>query len=348
MSQGFGRIEKRRRQLEARKDKLQELNEMVPWSLLRQVLDQLPQPERKSNAGRNAIDVMVLFRLLILKHLYNLSNEEVEYQAHDRASFRRFLGLPGEAEIPDATTLDRFEQRLRKANLIDELFEQFACFLHQAGYEAKGGQIVDATLIPVPIQRNSRAENQQIKQGEVPQAWREQPHKLSQKDRDARWTKKNGRSHFGYKNHINIDAKHGFIRRYHITAASVHDSQALGAVLDPDNGDDEVWADSAYRNERVEVGLEALGYKSQIHQRAYRNRPLTEEQTASNRNKSKTRAKVEHVFGAWVMTMGGKLARSVGLARVQAQLGFKNLVYNLKRYVFWQKKTGSQSQVQCV
>jgi len=348
MGKGFGRSEKRRRQLEARRDKLQDFNEMVPWSVLRPVLDQMLCPERKSKAGRQAIDVMLLFKLLVLKHLYNLSNEEVEYQAHDRASFRRFLGWSAEAEIPDATTLDKFEQRLREANLIDELFEQFASFLQQAGYEAKGGQIVDATLIPVPIQRNSREENQQVKQGDIPEAWQEQPHKLSQKDRDARWTKKNGRSHFGYKNHINIDAEHGFIRRYHVTAAWVHDSQALGAVLDPDNSGGEVWADSAYRDEKVEVGLAALGHVSQIHERAYRNRPLTEEQKAANRSKSKTRAKVEHVFGSWLMTMGGKLVRVVGLERVEAQLGLKNLMYNLKRYVFWEKKTESQSRGQCV
>jgi len=102
MGKGFGRSEKRRRQLEARRDKLQDLNEMVPWSVLRPVLDQMPRPERKSKAGRQAIDVMLLFKLLVLKHLYNLSNEEVEYQAHDRASFRRCLGLSAEAEIPDA------------------------------------------------------------------------------------------------------------------------------------------------------------------------------------------------------------------------------------------------------
>jgi IS5 family transposase len=348
MGQGFGRIEKRRRQLEARKDKLQDLNELVPWAVLRQVLEQLPRKERKSNAGRKAIDPMILFKLLLLKHLYNLSNEEVEYQAHDRASFRRFLGLPGEAEIPDATTLDGFEQRLRQAGLIDELFEQFATFLRQAGYEAKGGQIIDATLIPVPTQRNSREENQQIKQGAIPADWLEQPHKLAQKDTDARWTKKYGQSYFGYKDHINIDAGFGFIRRYSITDASVHDCQALGAVLDPDNRGDEIWADSAYRSENIEAGLAALGHISQIHERAYRNHPLTAEQTASNREKSKTRAKVEHVFGDWVMTMGSKLVRVIGLERVQAQLGLKNLVYNLKRYVFWQKKTRATAQVQCV
>jgi transposase, IS5 family len=348
MGKGFGRIEKRRQQLEGRKDKLRDLNEMVPWEVLRSVLEQLPRPERKSNAGRKAIDMMVLFKLLILKHLYNLSNEAVEYQAHDRASFRRFLGLSEAAEIPDATTLDGFEQRLRQAGLIEVLFEQFEGFLRQSGYEAQGGQIIDATLIPVPVQRNSREENEQIKQGEIPEDWIEQPHKLAQKDTDARWTQKNGQNYFGYKDHITIDVDHGFIRRYSITDASVHDSQALGAVLDPDNGGDEVWADSAYRSQNIEAGLDALGHQSQIHERAYRNHPLTEAQIASNREKSKTRAKVEHVFGNWVMTMGGKLVRAIGLERVRAQLGLKNLVYNLKRYVFWQKRTGAISQAQCV
>ena len=348
MSKSFGRIEKRRVRLEERKDKLRELNAMVPWEVLRGVLEQLPRKERKSNAGRKAIDPMVLFKLLILKHLYNLSNEEAEYQAHDRVSFRRFLGLSEADEIPDATSIDGFEKQLRQADLIAVLFEQFEGFLRQSGYAAQGGQIIDATLIPVPIQRNSRDENQQIKHGEIPDEWVEQPHKLAQKDTDARWTKKNGKSYFGYKDHINIDVEYGFIRCYSITDASVHDSQALGAVLDPDNRGDEIWADSAYRSQNVEAGLDALGHLSQIHERAYRDHPLSEEQLASNREKSKTRAKVEHVFGAWVMTMGGKLVRAIGIERVRAQLGLKNLLYNLMRYVFWQKKPRATSQAPCV
>ena len=338
MGKGFGRIQKRRQRLEESKDKLRELDEMVPWHILGQVLEQLPSKERKSRAGRKAIEPMILLKLLILKHLYNLSNEEVEYQAHDRKSFRRFLGLSAEAEIPDATTLGGFEEKLRQAGLIEVLFEKFEEFLKQSGYEAKGGQIIDATLIPVPIQRNSREENKSIKQGEIPAEWEEKPNKLAQKDTDGRWTKKNGVSHFGYKNHIAIDREHGFIRSYKVTDASVHDSQALGSVLDPNNSGDEIWADSAYRSQAIETGLDALGYSSQIHERGYRNHPLNEEQLASNREKSKIRAKVEHVFGAWVMTMGGKLVRCIGIERVRAQLGFKNWVYNLKRYVFWQKK----------
>lgn len=191
----------------------------------------------------------------------------------------------------------------------------------------------------MPIQHNSREENAKIKQGEVPEEWTQQPHKLSQKDVDARWTKKNDESYFGYKDHINIDVEYGFIRCYSISDASVHDSQALGSVLDPDNSGDEVWGDSAYRSQNIETALEALEHISQIHERAYRNHPLTEEQIASNRHKSKTRAKVEHVFGALVTSMGGKLVRCIGLERVKAQVGLKNLAYNLKRYVFWQKKS---------
>jgi len=338
MGKGFGRIQKRRQRLEESKDKLRDLNEMVPWEILSQVLEGLPSQERKSRAGRKAIEPLIMLKLLILKQLYNLSNEQVEYQAHDRASFRRFLGLSAEAEIPDATSIGGFEEKLRKAGIIEVLFEKFNDFLRQSGYEAKEGQIIDATIVPVPIQRNSREENKSIKEGEIPADWLNNPNKLAQKDTDARWTKKNDVSYFGYKDHIAIDVKYGFIRCYSVTDASVHDSQALGSVLDPDNRDNEIWADSAYRSDSIECGLEAIGYISQIHERAYRNHPLTEEQTASNREKSKIRAKVEHVFGLWVMTLGGKMIRCIGIERAKAQLGLKNWVYNLTRYVFWQKQ----------
>lgn len=338
MGKRRGRIKKRQSKLEERKDKLQDLNRLIPWERFRVQLKVLEAQQRKSPAGRKPIDPIVLLKMLVLKSLYNLSNEEVEYQAHDRGSFRRFLGLEEEGEIPDATTVGNFEKKLQEAGLIEVLFEEFEGFLRESGYEAKGGQIIDATLVPVPIQRNRKEENEKLKQGEIPEEWQEKPHKLAQKDTTAQWTQKNGKSYFGYKNHISIDKEHGFIRRYSVTDASVHDSQQLGAVLDPDNQGREIWADSAYRSENTEAGLEALGYISHIHERAYRNRPLSEEAIASNREKSKTRAKVEHVFGAWVMSMGGKLMRGIGLERVKAQIGLKNWVYNLNRYVFWQNR----------
>lgn len=192
--------------------------------------------------------------------------------------------------------------------------------------------------MPVPKQRNSRAENQQIKQGEVPSAWQEKPHKHAQKDTDARWTKKNGQSYYGYKNHISRDAGHGFIRCYSVTDAAVHDSQVIGQLLDVENQDDEVWADSAYLSAAIAEVLAWMGFISHINERPYRNRPLSEQQKTANRERSRTRAKVEHVFGTMVNEMGGKLVRTLGLARAEVMLGLKNLTSNLKRFVFWQKQ----------
>jgi transposase, IS5 family len=347
MAQGFGRVEKRRRKLEARKDFLSELNQIIPWEAFRGCLEQLPTPAPKSKAGRKPIDLLVLFKLLIVQQLYNLSDEDLEYQTHDRESFRRFVGLAPNAEVPDATTVWLFRQRLTQSGLIEEMFATFNQFLERCGYAAQGGQIIDATLVPVPIQRNNRDENKQVKAGEIPSEWEEHRHKLSQKDTDARWTKKNGERHFGYKNHVNIDAEYGFIRNHSVSDASVHDSQRFCDVLDIDNEADEIWADSAYRNQALEEALEMVGYRSQIQDRGYRNHPLTEEQKATNRDKSKVRAQVEHVFGAWVMEMGGKLVRCIGITRVSAQLGLKDLTYNLKRYLFWNKKKRMTVQVQC-
>jgi transposase, IS5 family len=118
--------------------------------------------------------------------------------------------------------------------------------------------------------------------------------------------------------------------------------------VDGENASDEIWADSAYRSENLESGLKELDVKSQIHERAYRNHPLSEEQKQANRVKSKVRAKVEHVFGAWVMNLGGKLVRCIGIKRVTAQLGLKDLTYNLRRYVFFSKKEEQTLQNQCV
>ena len=173
---------------------------------------------------------------------------------------------------------------------------------------------------------------------EVPDDWQGQPHKLAQKDVDARCTKKNSVSHYGYKNHVNTDVGYGFIRRYVVTDAAVHDSRVLGELLDAENTDDEIWADSAYFSAAVQAALYWMGFISHIHERAYRNRPLSEEQKTHNTERSRTRANVEHIFGTMTMTMGGKLVRSIGFASAKTQLGLKNLTFNLQRYVFWHKQ----------
>ena len=173
------------------------------------------------------------------------------------------LGI--EDSIPDATTLWLFREKLAKAGLIEKLFDRFDQHLAAKGYIARGGQMVDATIVPVPTQRNSRDENEAVKAGRIPQEWYNKPAKLRQKDRDARWTKRHGRSFFGYKNHVNADAKHKLIRRYEVTDAAVHDSQKLDELLTKGNTSADVFGDSAYRSREVEERLRAGGFKSRIH-----------------------------------------------------------------------------------
>ena len=170
-----------------------------------------------------------------------------------------------------------------------------------------------------------------------------EPAKNRQKDKDARWTKKHGRLYFGYKNHIGIDRRHKFVRRYVVTDAAVHDSQKLDDVLDPSNTASEVWADSAYRSQAIEQRLAERGLKRRIHRRSTRNRPLGARQQAANKTRSTVQARVEHVFGHQETSMGRKVVRTIGLVRAKMKIGMQNLVYNMRRFVTLERMAAAKS-----
>jgi transposase, IS5 family len=333
---GFFDADKRLAALSAKGDPLEAIDRLMPWENFRADIEAVvltPDEMRKSSAGRKPVDAIVMFRMLVLHALHNLSDEQVEYQVRDRLSFTRFLRLGIEDSIPDATTLWLFREKLARAGLIEKLFDRFDQHLAAHGYMARGGQMVDATIVPVPKQRNSRDENEAVKAGQTPAEWAKKPAKLRQKDRDARWTKKHGKSFFGYKNHVNADAKHKLIRCYEVTDAAVHDSQKLEGLLDRSNTSADVFADSAYRSAEIEAKLKASGFKSRIHRRANRNHPLSDAQTRANRAKSRVRARIEHVFGAQQNSAGGRIVRTIGLVRARAKIGLQNLAYNIRRMV---------------
>ena len=325
---GFFDADKRLEALSAKGDPLEAIDRLVPWESFRAEIEAVvltPDELKKSSAGRKPFDAILMFRKLVLQALNNLSDEQVEYQVRDRLSFSRFLGLGIEDSIPDATTLWLFREKLAKAGLIEKLFERFDQHLAAKGYIARGGQIIDASIVPVPTQRNSRDENDQLRVGRTPAGWKQKLAKLRQKDRDARWTKKHDRSFFGYKNHVNADAKYKLIRRYEVTDAAVHDSQKLDGLLNKGNTSAEVFADSAYRSTKIEAQLRASGYKSRIHRRGRRNHPLTSAQE---------RALVSsNVFGAQQSAPGGRIVRTIGMVRARAKIGLQNLAYNIRRLV---------------
>jgi len=277
------------------RDFLERVNSLVEWEAFRAVLDNALARKDNRKGGRPPYDAVLMFKVLVLQALYNLSDEETEFQILDRLTFMRFLGLELHDDVPDARTVWVFREKLIEAEAVEKLFAQFDTMLNDAGFAASGGQIIDATFVEVPRQRNNRGDNEMVKKGEVPSDW--SARKRAQKDTDARWTKKNGLSYFGYKNHVNADRKHKLIRTYIVTDASVHDSQELEHILDPNNDCQEIWADSAYRSEEQEASLLEEGQTSHIHERAYRNKPLTAEQEVANTERSRVRVRVEHIFG---------------------------------------------------
>lgn len=311
-------------------DPLVKLQEIVKWEQFRSSLETIRDKERKSNAGRKPFDVILMFKVMILQSLYNLSDDQLEFQIRDRLSFMRFLGLGIGDTVPDAKTIWFFREQLTEAKLIENLFKQFDKFLSESGFSAKKGQIIDASIVAAPKQRNSRDENKSIKEGDVPEEWSE--NKKRQKDTDARWVKKNGKTSFGYKNHINIDAGHKLIRNFEVTEASVHDSNVFEDILDKKNSSRDVWADSAYSSKEKREALKEKGFRGRIQSKGYRNKKLSDFQIACNHKRAKIRCRVEHVFGVQAMRAGSLIIRTIGIVRAKAKIGLRNLAYNIDRY----------------
>jgi transposase, IS5 family len=318
------------KQLDNGGDPLRKIQKMVDWQQFRLLLEVVRDKERKSSAGRKPFDVVLMFKVLILQSLYNLSDEQTEFQIRDRLSFMRFLDLSLGDDVPDAKTIWLFREQLTEVGVIEKAFEQFEAYLCEQGFSARKGQIVDASIVPVPRQRKSREENKRINQGEVPEDWSEQ--KKRQKDTEARWTKKNGQNYYGYKNHIDIDVKHKLIRSYEVTSASVHDSQVFESLLDEDNSSRDVWADSAYRSEEKLRELKKQKYREHLQHKGCKHKKLTDRETQGNRTRSRIRSRVEHVFGVQAKRAGRLIVRAIGLVRVKAKVGLRNLAYNIDRY----------------
>jgi transposase, IS5 family len=331
MSQpGFFDVQHRHEWLEG-KDPLVHLSKAIPWEEFRESIEQIHKQDRKSAAGRPPCDAVLIIKALVLGTLYNLADDQLEYQIRDRLSFMKFLGLQLEDTVPDAKTFWHYREQLKTRGILQELFGRFEQYLQQQGYQARKGQIVDATIVAVPRQRNSRKENEQIKAAQVPESWQDKPHKLAQKDVDARWAVKEGKHFYGYKNHLSVDVKHKFVRRYEVSAANLHDSQCFAELLDPAQRHAPVYGDGAYRSaERVQE-LQRRGFIDRLHYKGPPNLPLNKRQRRANRARSRIRGRVEHVFGFQHTSMGGKFIRCIGLARAKVRIGLMNLVYNFMR-----------------
>lgn len=316
------------------KDPLAVLNEYIRWEDLRSSIDEAFPETNPSAGGRPPFDRVMMFKILVLQRIYNLSDDAAEFQILDRLSFGRFLGLGLHDDVPDSKTIWNFREQLIKSGAIHGIFGLFHEKLEKANLFLKDGSIVDASIVQAPRQRNSRDENKQVREGEIPEEWSNNPNKLRQKDVDAEWTKKNGKTYYGYKNHIKIDNGSKLVSNYVITPAGIHDSVVLDDLLEESDKNQPLWADSAYTGDRCEKTIKKKGMKNCVHKKGYRNKPLTENQKRKNTQKSKTRARIEHVFGfQWMCLDGSELIRAIGFDRCAATIALRNLVYNFFRAI---------------
>lgn len=310
-----------------------------------------------AKGGRPPFDPVSMFKVLILQAQHDLSDARMEFMIRDRLSWMRFLGFDLGGPTPDENTIRLFRNKLTETGTLRRVMKAFDWQLHKKGYIPMSGQIVDASLIPAPKQRNTDLEKQAIKEGKSAEdIWPDEPSKAAQKDTDARWTLKVGGKVryrpdgtplpmiavpvFGYKSHIGIDRRFGFIRGQAVTAASAPDGRQLRTVVSTDNTSSEVWADSAYRSQRNEKWLSSRMLVSRIHRRKPMGKPMPKATARTNAKKSAIRARVEHVF-AHQKNRYGLFIRTIGIKRAEAKLTLANLAYNMDRLIFHERRAAA-------
>ena len=330
---GFFDEDFRLSKLTALGDPLIKLANGVDFELFRSFLTSHLVKLAKGKGGRPPYDYVLMFKILILQRYYNLSDNQTEFQINDRMSFMRFLQLTIADDIPDSKTIWHFKEQLVDLELTEKLFQLFIVELEKLGLIINEGKIVDASFVEVPIQRNNREDNAEIKEGKTPQSFTDNPHKLSQKDVDARWTTKNKVHYYGYKNHTKIDSNSKIITNYIVTDASVHDSQALSTILTTNDKGEPLYADSAYTGREQEKVIATNEMINKVCEKGVRSHPLTEEQILNNREKSKTRARGEHPYAFMEMSMNGMYLYAIGKKRIAALIGLMNLTYNMFRKI---------------
>ena len=349
---GFFDLDDRYAALSKIGDPLEQLAAVIDFEPFRYRLEKALKRSDGSKGGRPPYDCVMMFKILVLQALYGLSDDQAEFMIGDRLSFMRFLGLGFEDSVPDAKTIWLFRELLVEAKAIDKLFALFDRRLEEKGYLAMGGQIIDATVVEAPRQRNSEDEKRDIKAGKVPEEWKDNPPKLAQKDTDARWTLKRGKKPdpakpktveiavpvFGYKNHISTDVRHGFIRSFAVSDAAAHDGARLRDLVRQNNTASGVWADTAYRSKKNEVYMAKRGLNSKVHHRRNPGKPLSEMQAKANAARSRIRARIEHVFAHQKRRMG-VFVRTIGMARARFKIGMANLAYNFQRFVWHQGRS---------
>lgn len=317
--------------LEKLGDPLIKINQIIDWESFRSAIESCYDETDPRKGGRPSFDRVMLFKILILQSYYELSDDAMEYQINDRFSFMRFLGLGINDKVPDAKTIWLFREKLSEYGILDDLFVKFGEYLEEIGLVVNKGKIVDATILEVPRQRNSREENKKIKDGMSPGEWSE--NKARQKDTDASWTVKHDKKYFGYKDHIVIDKGSKLITDFEVTPANISDLEIGEELVEGIYKGEEFYADRGYPSQAMSEKMQSNGIIDKVMKKGARYVQLSEEEKLRNAKISKVRCIIEHVFGFMKRNNLRFHIRSHGLRRATAKITLMNLVYNFMRSI---------------
>jgi transposase, IS5 family len=287
---------------------LERLDAAIDWAAVETIVEGI----YASREGGPAYPLLTYVKLLLLQQWYGLSDEGLEAAVDDRLSFRRFAGIPLAESVPDHSSIWRFREELARRDLAARLLAEVNRQLDAKGLILRRGTLIDATILEAAVRPPT---------GDAGQ--------VSERDPQAGWTKKNGKSRFGYKAHAAVDEGSGIVREAVMTPADVHDSVPADGLV---QGDEEaVYADKAYDSETRRAGLRERGIEPRIMYQARRNRPLKPWQAAFNKAVAPIRAGVERLFGTMKRTYGYRRVRYLGLARNDVQLQAMCAAINLRR-----------------
>lgn len=289
-----------------RKEKfLEEMDTLIPWKELSEVIE--PYYPKPRKAGRRPIGIERMLRIHFLQHWFELSDPAAEEALYDSRAMRQFVDIDlGKEPVPDETTILKFRHLMEAHNLGDQLFHRVNDYLIENGLKVNRGTIVDATIISAPTSTKN---------------------KDKARDPEMHQTRKGNQWYFGMKTHIGVDSKTKLIHSIGVTAANVHDSQMLGDLL---HGDEtRLWGDSAYTGQKQVLKEHAPQAKDFTQKKGYKNRALSDSEKDANRHKSKTRSRVEHIFGIMKRQFGYNKVRYKGLAKNAHSLYVKCALINL-------------------
>ena len=291
-----------------------DVHDLINWSRIEDILSQIHIRIK----GEKAWPPLMMYKALLLQIWHRLSDPELEKMLARDMLFRRFVGFSLSEKVPDHSTIWRFRNLLEEMQLNESLLEEVNQQLSDKGLLIRSGEvsIIDASVIKAKNNRPNKG-----KDGENTQ------------DKEAAYNVKNGsdgkrKTVYGFKAHTNVE-EDGFIKRYGLTAGNVHDSQVFDSLLT--GKEKEAFADSAYKSKERDNILKDKRVSNRILERAYRNKPLTEQQKISNRLVSGTRSIVERVFGVLKLHYAMGNARYLGLSRNKARLGLMCVAHNIKR-----------------